>query len=216
MNKNIQFEVNDISKTFNRRKIFSDISFSLKQKESLVITGNNGSGKSTLLKICAGVLTPTKGKTIFFIDGKPLDNSYSFRFIGFVAPYLQLYDEFTGWENLQLACKLHEINDSRQAITPLLHRLRLWERRNDVYKTYSSGMKQRLKYAFALVHEPPVLFLDEPASNLDQQGSETICEIMKEQKQEGILIVATNDEHDIGVCDRVINLNVQRSISGVP
>jgi ABC-type multidrug transport system ATPase subunit len=68
-------------------------------------------------------------------------------------------------------------------------------------------MKQRLKFAFALVHHPAVLFLDEPTSNLDAEGIATVCQIMKEQKEKGILIVATNDAEDLKYCEQVVDLN---------
>jgi len=208
MNRKVTFEADGISRTFNRRKIFADITFKLSDHQSLAITGKNGSGKSTLIKICAGVLSVTGGATILSIDEKKVDPTTVFSYIGFVAPYLQLYDEFSGWENMKLVGRLRGIQSPDSAITQLLQRLKLWDRRNDSYKTYSSGMRQRLKYAFALLHEPPVLFLDEPTSNLDQEGSDTVYKIMEEQKKKGILIVATNDEQDLQMCERVISLDV--------
>jgi heme exporter protein A len=208
MNKNVTFEATGVSRTFNRRKIFVDISFKLSDHQSLAITGINGSGKSTLIKICAGVLSATGGKTILSINGMNIDSTLMFPYIGFVAPYLQLYDEFSGWENMKFVAQLRGIPDADSAIANLLKRFNLWDRRNDSYKTYSSGMRQRLKYAFALLHEPPVLFLDEPTSNLDQDGTDTVYKIMDEQKQKGILIVATNDQQDLRACDAVITLDV--------
>ncbi len=71
-------------------------------------------------------------------------------------------------------------------------------------------MKQRLKYAFALFHKPPILFLDEPTSNLDTEGIETVRQIIKEQKSNGILIIATNDDDDVKLCDQRIDLNSNR------
>jgi heme exporter protein A len=214
MSGNITFEAAGISRTFNRRKIFTDISFKLSDHESLAITGKNGSGKSTLIKICASVLSATGGKTVLSIGDKEVDPTTTFSYIGFVAPYLQLYDEFSGWENLKLVARLRGINSPDFAITQLLERLNLWNRRHDSYKTYSSGMRQRLKYAFALLHEPPVLFLDEPTSNLDQEGTDTVYQIMEEQKQKGILILATNDQHDLRMCDRIIALDIPSQNTG--
>jgi heme exporter protein A len=207
MSRNVTFEVVGLSKTFNRRKIFTDISFKLSHQDSLAITGKNGSGKSTFLKICAGVLSASGGKTILSIEERNVEPSVMFPYIGFVAPYLQLYDEFSGWENIKLVARLRRISAPDSAIMQSLQRLNLWERRNDSYKTYSSGMRQRLKYAFALIHEPSVLFLDEPTSNLDQEGIDTVYKIMEEQKRNGILIVATNDHEDIRMCHKVITLD---------
>jgi heme exporter protein A len=209
MMKTIIFQTDNIAKTFNNRKIFSEISFSLKEKDSIAITGRNGSGKSTLLKILAGVLTPTRGTTELKIDGKIIKSEDYFNQLGLVSPYLQLYDEFTGWENLDFFRRVRNINVEDKYLDELLYRFNIWERRNDYVRTYSSGMKQRLKYAFALIHKPPILLLDEPTSNLDAEGISTVYDSMEEHKRDGILIVATNDSEDIKHCGRVIDLNNQ-------
>jgi heme exporter protein A len=209
MMKTIIFQTDNIAKTFNNRKIFSEISFSLKEKDSIAITGRNGSGKSTLLKILAGVLTPTRGTTELKIDGKIIKSEDYFNQLGLVSPYLQLYDEFTGWENLDFFRRVRNINVEDKYLDELLYRFNIWERRNDYVRTYSSGMKQRLKYAFALIHKPPILLLDEPTSNLDAEGISTVYDTMEEHKRDGILIVATNDSEDIKHCGQVIDLNNQ-------
>ena len=209
MMKTIIFQTDNIAKTFNNRKIFSEISFSLKEKDSIAITGRNGSGKSTLLKILAGVLTPTRGTTELKIDGKIIKSEDYFNQLGLVSPYLQLYDEFTGWENLDFFRRVRNISVEDKYLDELLYRFNIWERRNDYVRTYSSGMKQRLKYAFALIHKPPILLLDEPTSNLDAEGISTVYDTMEEHKKNGILIVATNDSEDIKHCGQVIDLNNQ-------
>jgi len=205
----ISFSADKIAKTFNRRKIFNDISFSMKEFNSLAITGRNGSGKSTLLKILAGVLSPTKGEMDLVIEGRVIKKENYFVHLGLVSPYLQLYDEFTGWENLDFFRKVRGLDTADEYLSELLSRLNISERKNDFVRTYSSGMKQRLKYAFALIHRPRILLLDEPTSNLDDEGISTIYQIMEEQKKTGILIVATNDKEDIKKCEQIIDLNIQ-------
>ncbi len=205
----VSITADGIEKRYNRRKIFSNINFCLREKESLAITGRNGSGKSTLLKIIAGVLSPTRGEISLTLEDKNITASEWFTLVGFVAPYLQLYDEFTALENLRLLRRIRGIRTPDEAMTALLRRVNLFDRRNDFVRTYSSGMKQRLKYAFALLHEPPVLLLDEPASNLDDEGVATVREIIGQQKQKGILIIATNEKHDTELCQQTIDLNKQ-------
>ncbi|MDI6766542.1 MAG: ABC transporter ATP-binding protein [Bacteroidota bacterium] len=205
----LTFKAVSIAKTFNRRKVFTEISFSLANNQSIAVAGRNGSGKSTLLKILAGVLSPSKGEIEMNIGNKTIKPADYFVHLGLVSPYLQLYDEFTGWENLDIFRKVRGINTPDEYLNELLKRVNLWERRNDFVRTYSSGMKQRLKYAFALIHKPPILLLDEPTSNLDTEGISTVYQIMEEQKKNGILIVATNDAEDIKQCDQVIDLNLQ-------
>jgi ABC-type multidrug transport system ATPase subunit len=125
--------------------------------------------------------------------------------IGFVSPYLNLYDEFTGAENLKIASAIRGISgDNADSV---LKRVGLFERRHDLLKIYSSGMKQRLKIAFSIFHDPQILLLDEPTSNLDLEGVSVVDDIAGEYKKDRILIIATNDAHEKSLCDSEINLN---------
>ena len=196
-----------ITKEFNRRTIFRDVSISLSQGDSLAITGRNGSGKSTLVKVVAGLLSATRGKVEYAVDGKPLEIENLRHHIGFVSPYLQLYDEFSGYENLELLSKIRsDVGIDSGRIQEVLATVGLWERRSDDVRTYSSGMKQRLKYAFAVLHRPSLLILDEPTSNLDHDGLAMVNKVVDEQQKQGVLIVATNDADEAGWCSANIEL----------
>ena len=196
-----------ITKEFNRRTIFRDVSISLSQGDSLAITGRNGSGKSTLVKVVAGLLSATRGKVEYAVDGKPLEIENLRHHIGFVSPYLQLYDEFSGYENLELLSKIRsDVGIDSGRIQEVLATVGLWERRSDDVRTYSSGMKQRLKYAFAVLHRPSLLILDEPTSNLDHDGIAMVNKVVDEQQKQGVLIVATNDADEAGWCSANIEL----------
>ncbi len=207
----IKLEVQNIKKIFNGRKVFSDINFQLENKSALAITGRNGSGKSTLVKILAGVLSPTNGQVDFYLNDKAIDLENRYKHFGFVAPYLQLYDEFTAIENLELFSRIRNIGVEKGYIDLLLNRVNLYERKDSYVREYSSGMKQRLKYAFALLHKPPLLILDEPRSNLDAEGISVVYQIIQEQKQSGCVVVATNDSEDIQFCNQEIDLNQFRN-----
>ena len=197
----------DIRKSFGRLLVFDSINFELINGSSLAIAGKNGSGKSTLVKIIAGLLSPSSGEVIYQVDGREIDKLDWFKFVGFVAPYLQLYDEFTGYENLEILAKIRGLKSYEAKIKNVLERVNLYSRRDDLVRGYSSGMKQRLKYACALLHDPIVLILDEPTSNLDSEGVEMVWAIAEEQKKNGILIVATNAPEELKMCDEVINLD---------
>jgi len=204
---NIEIHARDLSKNFNRRPIFRDISFSLSSPDSIAFTGKNGSGKSTLAKIVAGVLSPTKGEVVYQMNGKALTEDERKIHVGFVSPYLNLYDEFTALENIALLAKMRSNHSSIEAITEsLLKRFNLWQRRDDNVRGYSSGMKQRLKYVFALVHSPSILILDEPSTNLDNDGMNVVEEVVKEQLSSSILVVATNDSAEANWCKQVVQL----------
>jgi heme exporter protein A len=175
---------------------------------SLAITGRNGSGKSTLIKMLAGVLTPSKGTIRFEINGHQVKREQLHNEIGLVSPYLQLYDEFTAIENLRYLFRMRGGEPFDQArAEDLLNRVDLLNRKDDQVRTFSSGMKQRLKYAFALLHRPVFLFLDEPTSNLDTMGVEAVLGILEEHRKSGILVIATNDEHEATWCSQRVNLN---------
>ena len=194
-----------LKKVFNRRVIFEDVSFSIRQQETLLITGPNGSGKSTLVRIIGSVLTPTSGTVSLVGERVEVRESPHFTF-GLVSPYLQMYDEFTPRENLQFALAVRGLKRWFPTIQPLLEKVQLAGRLDDPVRTFSSGMRQRVKYAFALVHRPAALILDEPMANLDASGIELVKQIMREQLENGMLIVSTNDTTDVDRYDAQVEL----------
>ena len=204
----VTLTVESLSKEFNRRVVFADISFILAERGSLAVTGKNGSGKSTLAKILCGLLSASKGTVTYSVAGKQIDPALIFRHVGLVSPYISMYDEFSGLENLSLYSEIRNLSgDSVADQERLLKQFGIFERRHSEVRTYSSGMKQRLKYAAALLHQPPVLILDEPTANLDEEGAATVRALMRTQAEQGILIIATNDKDDLSFAQRVIDLN---------
>lgn len=200
-------EARSIKKTFANRTIFYDIHFLLRSHDGLRIVGKNGTGKSTLAKIIAGVLSPTAGNVQFSVDGTKKDHTRLHEYVGFVAPYVHLYVEFSAYENLDIARKIRGQNIPDNHLSTVLERVNLIDQKDDFVRTYSSGMKQRLNYAFALLHEPLVLILDEPESNLDAEGVEMARGVMKEQLEKGILIVTANEAVDPLFCNQTLDLN---------
>jgi heme exporter protein A len=202
---NISLRVENISKKFNNRKIFEKVSFELSGGSSIAITGKNGSGKSTLVKIIAGLLGKTSGTITFTLNDDTIKPDLAYKQIGFVSPYLNLYDEFTGYENLKICSSIR--GTGKEGINDVLKRVGLHERRNDLLKIYSSGMKQRLKLAFGILHNPCLLILDEPTSNLDAEGVKIVDDIAEEYKKDRMLIIATNDEHEKELCAKYYNID---------
>ncbi len=203
----IQLKVTELKKIFNNRLVFNQLNFELTSGDKFVITGKNGSGKSTLIKILAGVLTETSGKVDYFLDNKKIDRENFYQIVGLVSPYLVLYDEFTAYENLSLFSKIRGLKISEGEINEILKRVGLYERRNDLVRTYSSGMKQRMKYASAILHNPLVLLLDEPTSNLDLEGKSFVDNLVFNFREDGIVIVATNETQDFKYGEKIINLD---------
>jgi heme exporter protein A len=199
-------QLSAVAKHYRRRPVFSEVSVRISRSETLAVTGPNGSGKSTLMKIIAGVLTPSNGTVTLTVDGAVVAPERHFAHLGFVAPYLQMYDEFSAWENLRTVCRIRGLDAADESLLGLLRTVRLADRRNDPVRTYSSGMKQRLKYAFALVHRPALLLLDEPGANLDEDGAAMVSEIIAAHRREGIVVVATNDRAEAAACDRTLDI----------
>jgi heme exporter protein A len=207
----ISITANGLSKDFNRSTIFKDISFSLSSPASLSITGKNGAGKSTLSKIIAGLLNSTRGSITYSVNEKQIEIEEFKYHIGFVSPYLNLYEEFTVLENLQILSRIRtSTHQNSERIKEMLTLVELWDRRDDIVSTFSSGMKQRLKYVFALLHNPAVLILDEPTSNLDPEGIEVIKQIILEQKKTNILIIATNNKEEANWCAKQIQVGIMQ------
>ncbi|PKM83613.1 MAG: transcriptional regulator [Firmicutes bacterium HGW-Firmicutes-13] len=200
-------ELCGLTKCYNERLIFSEVTASLSQGNCLVVTGANGSGKSTLLKILAGLIRPTSGKVKFSIKGAALSPSKQKEFIGFVAPDLFLYEELTALENLKFFAEVRGLSFQDRDYTLLLEKLQLKKWSENLVSTYSSGMKQRLKFAFALLHTPFLLILDESTSNLDEAGQALVREIVGEQKEKGAVVFSTNDPAEVvRYGDQVLNL----------
>ncbi|HPN38436.1 MAG TPA: ABC transporter ATP-binding protein [Melioribacteraceae bacterium] len=201
---NYLIELDNISKTFGRRLIFKNISSKFNSPDIIGVAGKNGAGKSTFVKILANLISPTKGKIKHFINNKLIEPEKVYNYTGFVAPYLVLYDEFTALENLFYCCKIRGINYEIEYAKELLKNVNLFERRNDYVKTYSSGMKQRLKYAFALIHNPNLIILDEPTSNLDNAGKDLVYNFISSLGKEKLIVLASNEQTELKYCSKII------------
>jgi heme exporter protein A len=201
------FSVSGIGKHYGETLLFKDVSFELKQGDVLAIAGWNGSGKSTLLRIIAGLARPSVGRIEMFLSGKPIPKELRRRFVGMVAPALSLYDELTGIENLEFFYRVRGIGRKRADCLAVIDRMELAEHANKLCGDYSSGMKQRLKLAQAVLHEPPLLLLDEPGCNLDSKGIRVVEDVISMQRESGISIIASNEKREVDYADRTINLS---------
>jgi len=195
-----------ITQSFNQRIIFKDISFSIQSGQSLVLTGPNGSGKTTLIRIICQLLRPCKGKIQYFNNDRLMLYEKLIHHLGVVGPYLQLYNRLTAFENYSFFARIRGLRIDIAHFKKLMDRMGLKGRELDELQTYSSGMLQRIKYVMALIHQPHILILDEPTSNLDEKGASIVYEIMEEQKKDKILILATNEPEEVRFGDEQIQL----------
>lgn len=211
----IEIVCDNISKSYSGKSIFKNLNLKISSRESLTITGRNGTGKSTLIKVLSNLVKNSKGRITVRENGKDLNAETWFLRTGLLTPYYNLYDELTGSENLRFFYELKLQENKKEEfinerVNFFLHEVSLYDKRNELVKNYSSGMKQRLKLAFAVINEPEILFMDEPRTNLDKYGIEIMNRFAVAQKEKGILIIATNDEDDKQLCDRTLNIEDYR------
>ena len=203
---NFSLQAQSVSKFFGRRLIFKGIDFNWSENGVYGVSGPNGSGKSTIVKIIAGLISASEGKIIHKLNDEEIIPEKLHNHIGFVSPYLILYEEFSAWENLNIFAKIRSIEFNKNKISELLDKLKILHRKDDLVKTYSSGMKQRLKFVFALMHSPELIIFDEPTSNLDDEGKETVYSLVKEESKNSVVVLASNEKTDLGYCNEILYL----------
>ena len=191
-----------IYRAFGRLRVLRNITGQASSGELLLVTGANGSGKSTLLRCLAGLMRPQQGNISCRQDGATLDLETRRRSLGFLSPDISFYGELSTLENLEFFARLRGVDPQRGAL--LLDRLGLPKNRRA--GALSSGMRQRLRWAFALLHEPKILLLDEPLQNLDAPGRRDVGDLLETHLTEGLAIVANPDPMDLPRVDRHVEL----------
>lgn len=203
----IRLELEHIGIAYGNRQLVNDLNLVLQTGEALVITGANGSGKSSLLRILCGLQRASSGQVSYYRNGSRLNREQIRAAVGWLSPDLQLYRELTALENLRFFTDLRGLALRDQQLEQRIDQLGLAGRSRDLLSTFSSGMLQRMRFAFALLHEPLVLLLDEPTITFDQRGAAMCAEIVTAQRQRGIVVIATNDAREEQLGDYVLRLS---------
>ncbi len=203
----LAIKVENLGKNFGERKVISSLNLELRQGESVAITGPNGSGKTTLLKLLLALLRPSSGKVTYYDDDRVLSREELRHRISFVSPYLSLYDQLSAEENLQFFTAVRGGNITGKDIDSLLLKVGLVGRGMDLVSEYSTGMKQRLKYAVALSSKPDFLLIDEPSSGLDDSGKAMMTALIEEQRSGSIIILATNEKEEYSLASQQCRLD---------
>jgi heme exporter protein A len=201
-----KIKVTELYKSFDQRRVLRDLSFAVAAPGCLAITGPNGSGKTTLMKIIAGLQRPSRGQVRIEAAGEQLDPADQQGLCTLISPDLSLYATLTGHENLDFFARVLGQVPDRGRQKDVLEQVGLVGRGEDRVAVYSSGMRQRLKYALAWLVDSNLLLLDEPTANLDEQGKEMVGALIASKKQERLVIIATNEAEDLRHADEVINL----------
>lgn len=192
----VQLFVDGLSKQFGSRWVLRNLAANLSTGDVLLVTGHNGAGKSTLLRLLAGLQGPTGGTIEYAVDGTRYAPSAARSVLGMVGPDVQLYRELTAIEHVRFVCEVRGMAWGSADHQRVLAENGLAGREDTLIGSFSSGMQQRLRYTLALIHNPAVLLLDEPTTNLDAAGIALVDQIVAEQRQRGITIIATNDLRD--------------------
>ena len=202
----MDLSIQKLSKAFNQRTIFDQLTFSIKSGSRFAITGSNGSGKSTLLKILSGGLLPSSGQINYSLQNEIIPEDALYRYVHFVAPYNTVIEELSLPELFDLHQKL--------GLLKAYSTYREWTAKLDYpfdperqIKTFSSGMKQRIKLGLALLDDRPLILLDEPGSNLDIQGKAWFYGLLSQLKTDQTLIIASNEPVEIEYCTTSISVD---------
>ena len=196
----------DLTHRYGARVALQAVTFDVASPGAVAVTGPNGSGKSTLLRILIGLLRPTKGATRFELSGAAVEPRRRRVHTGLATPELSFYEEFSAAENLAFAAETHGLPDPRGAVREALDAVGLAPRADDRVGEFSSGMKQRLRLAFAVLHKPALLMLDEPGSHLDDAGRDVVASLARRWSERGLVLIATNDPQEMQLAERRIEL----------
>lgn len=199
-------EVKNVTKKFEDFVAVDDISFSVREGEIFAFLGPNGAGKTTSIKMLTTLLEPTSGSIILNNHNVVLEPDATRKSFGIVFQDPSLDNDLTAMENMQFHAVLYGVKSdiSKSRIEELLKLVELWDRKDDLVKEYSGGMKRRLEIARGLLHHPRVLFLDEPTLGLDPQTRNKIWSyILDLNKKEKLTVLFTT--HYMEEADRVAN-----------
>jgi ABC-type multidrug transport system ATPase subunit len=201
----MKISLEHIGRRFNREWIFRDVNYEFISGQTYAILGANGAGKSTLLQLISGSLTNSEGTIKYFQGDTLLDQDQIFIHQSMAAPYLELIEEFTLSEIIDFHFRFKKYREGFDKRS-LINLLGLKNSEFKALKHFSSGMKQRVKLALAFCSDTELLLLDEPSSNLDQQGLEWYLQLASSQCADRLVIICSNQEQEYSFCQHRINL----------
>lgn len=202
-------EAYNLTRKFGELTAVDNLTFHIDEGEVFGFLGPNGAGKTTTMRMLSCLISKTSGDAR--IDGFDIsdetDSLKIRRIIGLLPENVGLYDDLTAYKNLDFYGKLYEcsLNQRKENIERFLRMLGIWDKRDVMVGTFSKGMKQKLAIARALIHDPEILFLDEPTANLDPESSKTVREFILDLKSENktIFINTHNLDEAQRICDKI-------------
>jgi heme ABC exporter ATP-binding subunit CcmA len=191
--------ISGLTKRYNLRPVLTGVSYRLPIGRTCVLLGPNGAGKTTLLRILATLTKPTEGHVLIGAADVVRDAGEVRRMIGYVGHQPMVYSELTGMENLLFFAKMYGLPDGAARAERLLARVGLHAKARDRVSTYSRGQVQRLALVRGLLHDPPLLLLDEPETGLDVDAISQLAELLRERREAGLTTIFTTHRVDQGL-----------------
>lgn len=215
-------DAENLTRKFGDLTAVDKLTFHIKEGEVFGFLGPNGAGKTTTMRILACLISKTKGEArIAGYDVSDEADSLKIRkIVGLLPENVGLYDDLTAYKNLDFYGKLYECSETqrKENIEHFLKLLGLWDKREVMVGTFSKGMKQKLAIARALIHDPEILFLDEPTANLDPESSKTVRDFILDLKKEKktIFLNTHNLDEAHRICDKIGIFNTKLMALGSP
>ena len=215
-------ETENLTKKFSDLTAVDNVSLRVNDGEVFGFLGPNGAGKTTTVRMLCCLISKTSGEARIgdYDVGNKADSLKIRAIIGLVPDNVGLYDELSAYDNLDFYGKLYDCTETqrKENIEHFLKLLGLWEKKDVAAGTFSKGMKQKLSIARALIHDPQILFMDEPTANLDPESSKTVRDFILELKKEKktIFLNTHNLDEAQRICDRIAILNTRLMAIGTP
>lgn len=201
----VTLKVDELAKSFASKLVFKSLSFQF-SGGIIGIAGPNGSGKSTLLRCVSGLTRPTSGTVIWTVNRDEYSPGTISSALGYAAPYVHLYEELTTSENLAFIRDLRS-SQTCEPIPDLVRTFDLSEFIDSPFGELSSGQQQRVKLAVAAIHRPSILCLDEPGTNLDEDGHQIVDQMIRScVENNGLVLLASNQTRELDLCDHILQV----------
>jgi len=200
-------ETHGLTRRFDGRVAVEDLSLAIDAGTVFGFLGPNGAGKTTTVRMLAALIAPTDGDAVVAGHALGVDDTALRRSVGILTEQPGLYDRLSARQNLRYFARLYDLAPARAdaQVERYLHLLELWDRRDEPVGTFSKGMRQKLAIARALLHEPAVVFLDEPTAALDPEAARTVRDFVKSLRAEGrtIFLTTHNLPEADELCDKI-------------
>lgn len=208
----------NLTKNFDGILAVDRLTLDIAEGEVFGFLGPNGAGKTTTVRMLTSLIAPSSGQAAVMGFQVGRDDQEIRRNVGVLTETPGMYDRLSAWRNLTIYAQLYEVEQVDRQVEKYLKMLGLWERRNDAAGTFSKGMRQKLAIARALLHEPRVLFLDEPTAGLDPEAAKLVRDFIAELKGEGrtIFLCTHNLDEADRLCDRIAVFKTQLRVVDSP